>query len=419
MKRKFLYCGSVFLFCLTVSLVTGCSKNEEVKIKPPEVVIAKIRSQNLAESIDVVGGVVAKDRVFLRARITGFLEKRNFKEGAFVKKGDLLFQIEKTEYQAEVETAKAQLQTAEANLKNTIIDYNRQKYLVDKDAVSKKNYDLAVCAKAKAEAGVLGGKAALKEARLELSYTDIYAPFSGKTGKSRYSVGNLVGPNSDSLALLTMIDPISVEFNISESLFISLRQYEDSESKKSQKRNRDKLDVDFVTVKLILANGTEYPISGKINFVDNVINPMTGTILVRAEFKNPDALLTPGAYVNVIIETNHKLPRLLVPQAAVQEDQTGQFVMMLNKKNEVIKKNIKTAAIHGKDVVVLKGLELGDRVIQEGLQMVRGGMIVTPIEVSSQSQNTVTSLSNAKEKAKVKNDGNSTNKDKNIKVVKK
>ena len=401
MQKSFLLCRNVLLVCLIVSLFAGCNKKKDKQVKPPEVVVVKVRNHEITESTTIVGEVIAKDKVYLRARIVGFLEKRNFIEGSFVKKNKLLFQIEKTRYQAEVESAEAMLQTAKANLKNTIIDFDRQKYLVDKDAVAKKNFDIAECEKAIAEADVLAAKANLKEANLRLSYTDIRAPFDGRIGKSKYSIGNLVGPTSDPLALLTMVNPITVEFNISESLIVSLLQYAIDEDKDSKKKKSDDLDIDYVIVKLLLANGTEYPIEGKIDFVDNVINPMTGTILVRAEFKNPDGLLTPGGYVNVTLISTYQKLRLLVPQAAIQEDQTGQFVMMLNKKNEVTKKNIETGSIYGTEIVVLKGLKLGEMVIKEGLQKVRTGMKVTPHEDSFLQTHSV-SASSAEQKEKVK-----------------
>jgi membrane fusion protein, multidrug efflux system len=400
MKRNLLLCRNCLFISFILVMFAGCDNKENDDVKPPQVVIAKVRSQKITESTTIVGEVAAKNKVSLRARVIGFLEKRNFREGSFVKKGDLLFQIEKTKYQAEVESARAQLETAEANLKNRLIDFDRQKYLVNKDAVAKMNYDLAECEKSKAEAEVLAGKAALKEANLRLSYTDIYAPFDGKIGKSEYSVGNLVSPNSKPLALLTMVNPITVEFNISESLLVTLAQYAEKEDKLDKDKKHVKLDIDFVTVKLILANGTDYPIKGLIDFVDNVINPMTGTILVRAEFKNPSSILTPGAYVNVVIESNYKKERLLIPQASIQEDQTGEFVMMLNKKDEVVKKTIKTGSMFGTDIVVLEGLKLNDQIIKEGLQKVRSGMKVTPVEdIFAQSHSASTTHKELKEKA--------------------
>jgi membrane fusion protein, multidrug efflux system len=413
MKKDYLLYRVLLLFGLAGLLLTGCEKKDDSGIDRPKVVVVKVRDEKMKESTNIVGEIVAKDKVYLKARVNGFLEKRKFKEGAFIKKDDLLFKIEKIKYEAEVESARAQLETAEANLKNTLIDYDRQKYLVNKDAIAKKNYDLAECEKAKAEAEVLAGKARLKDAKLQLSYTDIYAPFSGKIGKSKYSVGSLVGLPSDSLALLTKLDPITAEFNISESLFITLMQYAVKENGTGSKAEKGKIRKDHVTIKLILANGTDYHIEGNVDFVDNSINPMTGTILVRAEFRNPNYLLTPGAYVNVIVESKQKNKCLLIPQAAVQEDQTGKFVMMVNKKNKVVRKTIKVGSIYGTEIIVLEGLKLGDHVIKKGLQRVRGGMLVESVKDSIIKSHTVAIASSELNK---KSNGNQTKKLETVKI---
>ena len=389
MKKDYLLCRGFLLFGVFCFLLTGCEKKDASGEDKPKVVVVKVREQKIKESTSIVGEIVAKDKVYLRARVDGFLEERKFKEGAFIKKNDLLFKIEKTKYETEVQSARAQLEIAEANLKNTLIDYDRQEYLVNKDAVAKKNYDIAECEKAKAEAEVLAAKARVQDAELQLSYTNIYAPFSGKIGKSKYSVGNLVGLPSEPLALLTRLDPITAEFNISESLFITLMQYAEKENGIGSKAEKGKIRKNYVSIKLILANGTDYGIKGNIDFVDNNINPMTGTILVRAEFRNPNYLLTPGLYVNVIVESKQENKCFLIPHAAVQEDQTGKFVMTMNNKNKVVKKTIKAGSIYGTEIVVLEGLKLDDHVIVKGLQKIRGGMIVEPIKDSFIKSNAV------------------------------
>ena len=363
---------------ILICSIGACKQGTSEEPVLSTVIVAPVVEQNVIESMSVVGQVVAKENVYLRARVKGFLTKRNFVEGSFITKNELLFQIEKTEYEAYVEASEAKLETAKANLKNDTIDYERQKYLADKNAVSQKLYDQAACLKAISEAGVLSAKAELKESKLNLSYTDIDAPFNGRIGLAAYSVGNVVGPDSKALAHVVMINPIQVEFNLTESFVTTLIQarYKNIDPNPKSKKGPSASEV---IPKIILSNGTEFPTAGKINFIDNVINPMTGTIKMRAIFQNPKAILVPGAYVTVILQDRDKRKALLIPQAAIQEDQTGKYVMQVDKGNEVKKQEIETGSIYGIDIVVKSGLKLGDLVIKEGLQKVRGGIKVKPI----------------------------------------
>ncbi len=397
---KFLNWNKQTLIVLLFSILalTACNDQEtKMETPPPEVVAMPAFKESIKESASVVGQIVAKESVDLKARVKGFLEKRLFAEGSFIRKDQLLFQIEKTEYEAQVEAAEAKLDTAKANLKNDTIDYNRQKYLANKDATSQKIFEKAECQRAISEAGVLSAQAELKEANLNLTYTDIKAPFNGRIGLAKYSVGNVVGPDSDPLAHVVMINPIQVEFNLSESLITTILQEVYKGKKKPDPKSKKAPKIKEVIPKLILSNGTEYPLDGEIDFVNNVVNPMTGTVKLRAKFDNPKALLAPGAYVVVKLENRHKTPGLLIPQAAIQEDQTGKFVMEIDKNHEVHKVNIKTGGIYGIYIVVKDGLKEGDLVIKEGLQKVRTGMKVNPkVEKGSLELSTKT---NTKSKA--------------------
>ena len=361
----------------TLLLLTSCSDKQPPPPPPPSVIVTTVSSDEVTESMNIVGQVAAKENVYLQARVKGFLTKRNFAEGSFVKKGQLLYEIEKGLYQAQVEAAQAELDEANAQLNNAMIDYNRQKTLVQKSAVSVQVFDIAATLKASTEANVLGAKAKLKEAQLNLSYTDIYAPFGGRIGVSTYSVGNLVGPESNPLAQVVMIDPIRVEFNLAESLILTILQ-ETFSGNKLPNKNSKKVILKSVIPKLILANGTKYKYAGQINFVNNIINPLTGTILMRALFSNPKALLIPGSYVKVSLQNDVKTKAMLIPQSSIQEDQAGKFVMALNKDNEVVQKSITTGAIFGANIVVNKGLKVGEIIIVEGLQKVRTGLKVKP-----------------------------------------
>jgi membrane fusion protein, multidrug efflux system len=387
----------IVILLILFSIISACKDRDDTEKAPiPSVVVAPVVKQSVIQSMNIVGQVVAKESVYLRARVTGFLEKRNFIEGSFVRKNDLLFQIEKPEYEAQVEAAEANLDTAKANLENDTVDYNRQKYLATKDAISQRIYDKAVAQKAISEAGVLSAKAKLKEAKLNLSYTDIKTPFNGRIGLAKYSVGNVVGPESNPLAHVVMIDPIQIEFNLSESLVTTLLQ-ERFHNKAPDPKSKKGPTATEVIPKITLSNGTIYPKDGKIDFIDNMINSMTGTIKMRAIFENPKSILVPGAYVTVKLQDKDKVEALLIPQASIQEDQAGKFVMLLNKDNEVNKQSITTGSIYGINIVVKSGLKLGELVIKEGLQKVRGGIKVNPVTDKEIEQSDTTPT--AKEKA--------------------
>ncbi|MCF7790380.1 MAG: efflux RND transporter periplasmic adaptor subunit [Victivallales bacterium] len=366
-------------FTAITLLISGCGKEGVKELPPANVIVTKVIGRKIKNQETVIGEVKALDKVNLRARVKGFLEKINFKEGSFVKKGELLFQIEKDQYKADVQSAKAAIINAKSILKNRTIDYERQKFLSNKKAVSEKEYDRAEAYKQQAEAQLIDAKAKLKLAELNLSYTDIYAPFDGIIGMKGYSIGNLVGSESDPLAVIVKADPVGVEFNLDEGLVVSIKQYILKNNKKSKKFSRD-IGAKYVDINLVLSNNTEYNRPGKIDFVNNTIDPMTGTLLIRAVFDNPETVLLPGAYVNVKISSKFKQYHLLVPQAAIQEDQTGKFVMVVNDKNIVEKRNFETGFIYGTYIVASKGLKKGEKVIVEGLQKVREGLEVRTTE---------------------------------------
>ena len=380
----------LIITCILGSLL-ACNKKEEMKNPPPTVIVSSAYKQSIIESMQIVGQVVAKESVDLVARVTGFLIKKTFNEGSFVTKDQPLFQIEKTEYEANVEAAIAELDTAKANLQNDTLDLDRQKYLSDKNAVSIRIYQQAATKQEISKARVMSAQANLKEAKLQLSYTDIVCPYNGRIGLAKYSVGNVVGNignSNDSLARVVMINPIQVEFNITESSVTTILQKKYEGDKKPNPKSNNKPSVHEIIIKLKLSNGTEYAQEGSIDFIDNVVNSMTGTIRMRAIFKNPKAILIPGSYVTVTLQERDKKNALLIPQVAIQEDQAGKFVMLINKKNEATKTSITVDEIYGTDIVVKSGLKVDDRVIKEGLQKVREGLVVNPITENQKPKST-------------------------------
>jgi membrane fusion protein (multidrug efflux system) len=343
--------------------ITGCK--EEIKVvapPPPQVTVIPAAMGAVSPSQLVVGQVKAYDDVELRARVAGFLEKRNFVEGQVVKAGTLLFLIEQAQYKAAVQTAEAEKMRAEAEQKNTTSDYHRQKELYEKDAVSQRVYEQALSRKMQADAAVLAAQASLDKAKLDLSYTEITAPFDGRVGLANYSVGNLVGPASLVLADIAKLDPVRVQFNFNENDVLRLIRHKTESGKAVE-----------LEVQLFFQDDKAYPVQGEITFWNNRVNPSTGTVLLQATFKNPDLILVPGMYVKVKISTKDKLPMLVIPRSALLEDQSGAYVMVINDKGIVEQRPVVIGMEQNTDIGIKSGLQPGENIITAGLQKVRPG----------------------------------------------
>lgn len=361
---------------LGIALVlSGCSDDSKKKAEtppPPSVSVAAAHNKEINQSTNFVGQIAAVDQVGLLARVSGFLEKKAVKDGAVVKQGDLLFTIEKQQYQAALEKAQADLASAKADAALKAADEKRDKDLFEKGHVSEAAYEATQAQKQQADASVQAADAAVKEADLNLSYTDISAPFPGQIGKTTFSVGEVVGPSSGALANLVRLDPVYVNFSVSESQYLNA----------VKTHGIDPTDLDpskTPAVTLTLPNGETYGETGQIVFIDNQVDPKTGTISFRAEFKNADSRLISGTYVTVIIAAPQKTKALLIPQAAVQRDQKGPFVLVVNAQETVENRPIDLGDTVGTDYIVKSGLQEGERVIVQGLQKVRPGVPVNAV----------------------------------------
>ena len=347
----------------------GGQKTEAAPPPPVAVTVVKVVAEEIRPSITFTGRIEATDKVDLRARVEGFLDGRRFTEGATVKQGDLLFVIEKAPYEAAVAATKASLQKAQADLVLADAEIERQSALVSKDVASKARLDQATANQGQAQGEVDRQKAELTTAELNLNYTDITAPLTGRIGRAAFSVGNFVGPSSGTLATIVAQDPIHASFPVTQRQILDLR--------KAQGGSADPTDA---VIHLVLADGSRYPQPGKINFVDVTANQGTDTLQVRAVFPNPDRILIDGQLVTVVAETGQPESVLTVPQQSLQVDQTGPFVLVVNAESKVEVRRIETGRSDAARIVVSKVLSAGEQVITEGIQKVRPGQVVNAAE---------------------------------------
>ncbi|XHC11978.1 efflux RND transporter periplasmic adaptor subunit [Labrenzia sp. ac12] len=370
------------LVAATSALLAACSDDSQKAAPaapPPSVTVAKIASQDIRQSARFVGQVAAIDQVDLMARVKGFLEEKAVPDGSVVNKNDLLFTIEKAQYQAALTKAKADLASAKADAALKAADEKRDRDLRDKGHLSEAAYEATLAQKQQAEASVEAAQSSLQEAELNLSYTDISAPFDGQLGKTTYSVGEVVGPTTNSLASLISLAPVYVNFSVSEAQYLN--------AVKTHGINPADIQPDeSPDLKLVLPNGQDYNEKGKIVFIDNQVDTATGTISFRGQFDNKDIRLISGTYVTVVLEAPKTETALVVPQAAIQRDQEGAFALAITSDKKVEQRYVTLGQQEGTDFVVSKGLKEGDEVIIEGLQKVRPGVVVNPVLASKPAE---------------------------------
>jgi membrane fusion protein, multidrug efflux system len=335
-------------------------------VPAPAVGVRLVVQKGVSESFEFVGHIKAIDKVELRARVEGFLEKRLFREGQFVKTGDLLYQIEKVQYEALVEQAKANLAAAEAESTNAKLEYSRQLELSKKQYSAQSVVDQNRAAMDTAAAKIMQAKAALRQAEVNLDYTDIRSPIDGRIGQTAYTVGNLVNPASGILATIVRQDPIYVLFPISVRDLETIR-----EARRKEGGGLNKIDI-----LVRLANGQLYAHPGIWNFTDPQVDQQTDTLIMRAAILNPEGTLADGQVITAIIRERKEEPRLVIPQTALQVDQSGYYALIVNGEHKVEVRRLKTGPNIGTDVVVLSGLKEGDKVIVDGIQKVRPGQVV-------------------------------------------
>ncbi|ANN29034.1 TPA: efflux RND transporter periplasmic adaptor subunit [Vibrio vulnificus] len=359
------------------ALLAGCEDKtlQQRNTMAPLVVTQEVLMLDYQPSNAYIGRVEAVEDTNITAQVSGYLKARHFEEGQLVEKGALLYTIEPSSFEAQVASAKASLAQAKASLKKAELDHQRGKNLLPRGSISQSEFDALTAGLLGAQAQLEAANAQLKLADVNLSYTQIRAPFSGRISDSKVSTGDLVSPSAGILTTLVSLDPIHTAFSISERerLALGIERIKGDGSTPSA----------GVEVQLQLENGKEYPHLGRLDYLGNRIDTKTGTIALRAVVANPDHQLLPGQHIKVNLREKQAKSVVVVPRRAVQTDLEGHFVMVMTQGEVAERRNVSLGAQVEQGVVIREGLTQDDVVITQGLQRVRNGMQVrvqTPTE---------------------------------------
>lgn len=338
----------------------------------PEVTVMTVSPQSARLSLDIVGEVKAMREVELRPRVTGTITAIAFEPGREVKEKDLLFTIDPVPYEVALANARAGLAQAQASLSRVRQDIERYKPLLPDNAIPRQVYDQALAQAAQEEAVVAGRQAAVDKARLDLDYTRVTSPLTGRVGLQKVEVGTLVSAGQTPLVVVSTLDPVVVYFSISENEYLNLAKRQEPQRKAKKKEDSDQ------TVDLLLADGDLYAEKGSLDYVDPTIDPTSGTLTLRAVFANPKRLLRAGMNSRVRVYYDELDAALLVPQKAVTETLGRYFLTVLDDSNRVELRPVKLGARQGDLWLVEEGLRAGERIVVDGIQKARPGMVVTP-----------------------------------------
>jgi len=344
---------------------------------PPAVTVAKPTQQTVTDFDEYVGRFLAVNSIEVRARVPGYLEKVHFTDGQIVKEGDLLFTIDRRPFENALEQAKANLAQARANLAYAEADLERGSQLVKERTIAQQAFDQRTQAKRVAEASVAAHEALVRQAELDLQFTELRAPITGRIGDRRVSPGNLIvggtGGNATMLATIVSIDPIRFEFTFDEASYL---RYERAAQAGKDVTSREA----SVPVSLKLIDESEFKHEGRMDFVDNVIDRASGTIRGRAVFANPNSVFTPGMFGRIRVPASAPFKALLVPDVALGTDQVRKFVLTVDADGTVRQKYVTLGQLVGPLRVIKDGIAADDRVIVNGLMRARPGQKVTPQE---------------------------------------
>jgi membrane fusion protein, multidrug efflux system len=349
----------------------GCKEKPRAVLAPPLVEVATVTQADVPIYHEWIGTLDGLVNATIRAQVTGYLIAQDYREGDAIKKGDLLFEIDPRPFQAVLDQAKGQLAQAEARLGKTELDVKRYAPLVKNKAISQEEYDDAVQADLEAKAAVISAKAQVEQAQLNLGFTRIVSPVDGMPSIAKGQIGDLVGPATGELATVSTIDPIKAYYNVNEQAYINFARLYLKEDVRSERLQQ-------LEIQLILADGTAYPLAGKIYAPDLQIGPTTGALRLEARFPNPDQTLRPGQFVRVRVKFDTRHGALLVPQRAISELQGAYQVAVVDADNKAHFQPVTVGERSGSLWIIEHGLEPGQRIVVEGLQKIRDGVAVSP-----------------------------------------
>jgi membrane fusion protein (multidrug efflux system) len=364
----------------TALALSGCNEKAQQQVgapPTPEVGFVTVHAQRVDITNELPGRTVPSLIAEVRPQVSGIIQKRAFTEGSEVKAGDLLYQIDPAPYQAAYDSSVAALARANAGLISAQAKAKRYDELSNRSVVSQQDLETAVAASEQAKADVASAQASLEAAKINLGNTKLTAPINGRIGVSSLTQGALVTANqTNALATIQSLDPIYVDVTQSSTEILKLRRQIESGQLQRQ--------TGAIKAKLILEDGTTYKEEGELHFTDVTVGQSTGTVTLRATFANPDRILLPGMFVRAIVEVGSNPNAILVPQRGVSRDPRGQATaLFVTSDNKVEQRSIIVSQTRGADWIVEKGISDGDRLIVDGLQKIRAGVAVKPVEVQA------------------------------------